>query len=109
MGLSMGNGLVELCCACKFGVISVWSTSTIPIPARLMCDGGFTAGILAIGGNSVPEARPGALGGLLGREDEAETCGNIGGGTGDTVALPTGCGEVAADSALTGGGRTLDS
>lgn len=88
------------------------STSTIPIPARLICDGGFTAG--PIGGSSVPVVRPGPESGgfgarttgLLGRPDE--THGSMGGGTGEAVALFTGCGDVAADSAFTGGGRTLE-
>ncbi len=77
-----------------------------------MCDGGFTTG--PIGGSSVPVVNPGPdsggfgarTTGLLGLPDE--THGSIGGGTGEAVALFTGCGDVAADSALTGGGSTFD-
>lgn len=64
-----------------------------------------------MGGNSVPGVSPGpangGLGGRLGRPDD-DTCGSMGGGTGETVPLPGGCGDVAAESAFTGGGRTFD-
>ena len=66
----------------------------MPIPAKLICDGGFTTG--PIGGSSVPVVNPGpdngGLGalttGLRGRPDETQ--GRIGGGTGEAVALFTG-------------------
>lgn len=79
--------------------------------------GGFTGGTFAIGGNKVPVVKPGPESGGFGARFVgrlgllgADTCGSIGGGTGDaicgdTVPLPGGTGDVHAESAFTGGGK----
>lgn len=80
-----------------------------------MCDGGLTGGTVAIGGRSAVDPDNGGFGGLTfdlrGRLLFADTCGSIGGGTGDTIPGETGplpgpgCGDVQAESAFTGGGN----
>jgi len=78
---------------------------------KLIWVGGLTVGTFAMGGKRDPPLGRGGFGaltgGLLGLLPDC-TCGCMGGGTGEHVALLTGCGELAADSALTGGGRILE-